>query len=63
VGPYTSVGGYGTTTFRIMTLSITTFSVTAFSIMTPYIKGLFLTLSKNHTQHNDTQHKYTLSLC
>ncbi len=48
-------------TFSIMTLSITTFSVmtlsiTTFSEMTPNMKGLFVTLSINDTQHNNTLH-------
>jgi hypothetical protein len=41
----------GAKTFSITTLSIMTFSITTFSITTLSIKGLFVTLSKNDTQH------------
>ncbi len=53
------------TTFSIMTLSLTTFSittlrVTTFSITILGTKGLFVTLSINHIQHNTI---YRVPLC
>jgi len=43
-------------TFSIMTLSIMTLSITTFSLMTFSMKGLYVTLSVNDTQHTNTLH-------
>ncbi len=49
VRSHTVISTFGATNFSIITLSITTFSVTALSI-----GGLFVTLSINDAQHNNT---------
>ena len=53
-----SIKTFSIKTFSLKTLSIKTFSLKTLSIIKPSIKGLFVPLSKNDTQRNNTLSLY-----